>query len=326
MAFHWEHPLEGYRRLTYMMMDADVVAASPATVYRILKAAGCFARWNRSESTKRQGIPAAFAAARALARGHQLRQHLRHVLLPHQRFGWLQPLSRPLGAARINARIRRRDRAAAGPGNVPRRKAADHHRQRPTVHRPRLPSFSPPLGHDPRQNEPLLSAEQWQDRTLARHAQARLPAPNVPLSLEDARRLVEDFVNHYNHERLHSAIGYITPADMLAGRAAEIFAERDRKLEAARERRRSARQLASTAADALQHQTTWAEDRATQRCDPSAVPGVGVKRCAGPPIGASPIPSLQHQCAKPDWHDATVYHWHDALNSLTPKGQNSSSR
>ena len=121
--------------------------------------------------------------------------------------------------------------------------------------------------------------------------------PNVPLSLEDARRLVEDFVNHYNHKRLHSAIGYITPADMLAGRAAEIFAERDRKLEAARERRRSARQLASTAADALQHQTTWAEDRATQRCDPSAVPGVGVKRCAGPPIGALPIPSLQHQCA-----------------------------
>ena len=51
-----EHPLEGYRRLTYMMMDADVVAASPATVYRILKAAGCFARWNRSESAKGKGF------------------------------------------------------------------------------------------------------------------------------------------------------------------------------------------------------------------------------------------------------------------------------
>jgi transposase InsO family protein len=68
--------------------------------------------------------------------------------------------------------------------------------------------------------------------------------PHVPLSLDDARRLVEGFVNHYNHERLHSAIGYITPADKLAGRDAEIFAERDRKLEAARERRRLARQVA----------------------------------------------------------------------------------
>ena len=44
VAFHWEHPLEGYRRLTYMMIDADVVAASAATVYRVLKSAGCFAR------------------------------------------------------------------------------------------------------------------------------------------------------------------------------------------------------------------------------------------------------------------------------------------
>jgi putative transposase len=33
--------------------------------------------------------------------------------------------------------------------------------------------------------------------------------------------------------RLHSAIGYITPADRLAGRHLEIFAERDRKLELA---------------------------------------------------------------------------------------------
>ena len=37
IRFHYEHPLEGYRRLTYMMMDADVVAVSPASVYRVLK-------------------------------------------------------------------------------------------------------------------------------------------------------------------------------------------------------------------------------------------------------------------------------------------------
>ena len=51
-------------------------------------------------------------------------------------------------------------------------------------------------------------------------------------------------MEHYNHVRLHSAIGYVTPADKLAGRDAEIFAARDRKLEAARERRRQARRLA----------------------------------------------------------------------------------
>jgi hypothetical protein len=62
------------------------------------------------------------------------------------------------------------------------------------------------------------------------------------LSLDDARRIVEEFVTHYNAVRLHSAIGYVTPADKLAGRDRVIFAERDRKLEVARGRRRAARE------------------------------------------------------------------------------------
>ena len=66
--------------------------------------------------------------------------------------------------------------------------------------------------------------------------------PNVPLSLEDARQLVERFVDGYNHRRLHSAIGYVTPADRLAGRQQAIFSERDRKLAEARARRARRRQ------------------------------------------------------------------------------------
>ena len=58
--------------------------------------------------------------------------------------------------------------------------------------------------------------------------------PGTPLSLDDARRLVEGYVEHYNNLRLNSAIGYITPKDMLDGRQPEIHAARDRKLEAAR--------------------------------------------------------------------------------------------
>jgi putative transposase len=49
---------------------------------------------------------------------------------------------------------------------------------------------------------------------------------------------VAGFVEHYNNLRLHSAIGYITPRDMLEGRAKTIHEQRDRKLEEARERRR----------------------------------------------------------------------------------------
>ena len=42
--------------------------------------------------------------------------------------------------------------------------------------------------------------------------------PGTPLSLDDALRLVQGYVEHYNNTRLNSAIGYITPKDMLAGR------------------------------------------------------------------------------------------------------------
>ena len=38
--YYRKHPEEGYRRLTYMMLDADVVAASPSSIYRVLKRAG----------------------------------------------------------------------------------------------------------------------------------------------------------------------------------------------------------------------------------------------------------------------------------------------
>jgi putative transposase len=65
--------------------------------------------------------------------------------------------------------------------------------------------------------------------------------PGVPLSLEDAQRLVQGYVDHYNRVRLHSAIGYVTPKDKLEGRDREIFAERDRKLEAARQLRQQRR-------------------------------------------------------------------------------------
>jgi putative transposase len=61
----------------------------------------------------------------------------------------------------------------------------------------------------------------------------------TPLSLEDARRLVAEFVEHYNTVRLHSAVGYVTPADKLAERAEAIWGARRQKLAAADGRRRA---------------------------------------------------------------------------------------
>jgi len=69
--------------------------------------------------------------------------------------------------------------------------------------------------------------------------------PGTPLSLDDVRCLVEGYVDHDNNVRLNSAVGYITPKDMLAGRRREIHAERDRKLEVSRKQRQVRRQQAA---------------------------------------------------------------------------------
>ncbi len=69
--------------------------------------------------------------------------------------------------------------------------------------------------------------------------------PGTPLSLEDAKRLIQQYVDRYNNVRLNSATGYITPKDVLAGRQQEIHAERDRKLEAALQQRQNRRQRAA---------------------------------------------------------------------------------
>lgn len=56
LRYFTEHSLDGYRRLSFMMLDEDVVAVSPATVYRVLKAENLLDRWNPKPSKKGTGF------------------------------------------------------------------------------------------------------------------------------------------------------------------------------------------------------------------------------------------------------------------------------
>jgi putative transposase len=44
IGFHLKDPLEGYRRLTFMMLNADIVAVSPTSVWRVLSQAGLLSK------------------------------------------------------------------------------------------------------------------------------------------------------------------------------------------------------------------------------------------------------------------------------------------
>ncbi len=127
------------------------VAASPATVYRVLAGPAASRGGTGPKRQKAQGFQQPLAAPRALACRHQLRQRLRHVLLPRQRTRWVQPVPGPLGITRIDEGVGRRDHVLQrAREKFPDATAPHHHRQRPPVHRQRFQRVHPALGHDPR--------------------------------------------------------------------------------------------------------------------------------------------------------------------------------
>jgi len=62
VGFHLKNPLDGYRRLTYMMVDADIVAVSPTSVWRVLSQVGLLSKWNGKPSKKGTGFAQPLAA------------------------------------------------------------------------------------------------------------------------------------------------------------------------------------------------------------------------------------------------------------------------
>jgi len=284
LAFYADHPLEGYRRLTYMMMDADVVAASAATVYRVLAAAGCFARWNRTESAKGKGFQQPLAPHEhwhmdiSYVNICGTFYYLVSVLDGCSRFivHWeLRESMREADVEIVLQRAREKFPAAAPriiTDNGPQFIARDFHefiRLCGMTHVRTSPYY-------PQSNGKI---ERWHG-TLKRDCLR----PHVPLSLDDARQLVASFVAHYNHERLHSAIGYVTPADKLVGREQAIFAERDRKLATARERRAQQRRRAA-AVNLLPLSTPGTEKR---------VEGAWGRGASSPPISETSAAQLLH--------------------------------
>jgi|GEM_PF-2387452 len=132
--------------------------------------------------------------------------------------------------------MRRGDYPATRARGVPRVAATDHQRQWPAVHRQGLQGVHSRLRTSPYYPQSHGKIERWH-KSLKTECVRR----QTPLTLEDSRRAVAGFVSHYNTQRLHSAIGYVTPRDKLEGRAETIHTERDRKLATARESRRRRR-------------------------------------------------------------------------------------
>jgi transposase InsO family protein len=241
LAYWNDHPLEGYRRLTYMMMDADIVAVSPSSVYRVLSNAGLLTPWDRIGSKKGTGFE------------QPLKPHEHwHIDISYLNIcGTFYYLCSILdGFSRYVVHWDIRESMTEAEVEIILQRA----KERFPDARPRIISDNGPqfISKDfkefirisgmthvktspyyPQSNGKLERYHKTIKRTCIR--------VRTPLTKVDAIRIVTEFVEQYNGRRLHSAIGYITPQDKLAGKTESILAQRDAKLAAARQARKTLR-------------------------------------------------------------------------------------
>jgi putative transposase len=238
------YPLEGYRRLAFMMLDDDVAAASPATVYRVLKSADRLGRPSPSNERKGKGF-------------HQPSRPHRHWHIDFSHLnvcGTFYHICSILdGYSRYVVHWEIRETMFESDAEIVVQRA----REKFPGETPRIISDNGPqfIAKDFKQfirlcgmthvtTSPYYPQSNGKKERWFGTLKRECIRPGTPLSLEDARRLVAQFVEHYNTVRLHSAIGYVTPADKLLGLEPVIHAQRDRKLEEARQVRQQVRQAA----------------------------------------------------------------------------------
>ena len=244
--FHYDFPLEGYRRLTFMMLDKDIVAVSPSSTYRVLREAGLLNRWKTTPTKKGTGF-------------HQplkIHEHW-HIDISYINIcGTFFYLCSVLdGCSRYIVHWELRETMTEADVEIVLQRGREKH-----------PGVSPRVISD---NGPQFVAKDFKEfirvagmthvRTSPYYPQSNgkierwhgtlkqeCIRSGVLLNLDDARRVVEKYVNYYNTVRLNSAIGYIAPADKMNGRDIKIFRERDQKLEIARQLRKEKRGAAAT--------------------------------------------------------------------------------
>ena len=244
LEYERAYPLEGYRRLAFMMLDDDVAAASPATVYRVLKSADRLGRPSPSNERKGKGF-------------HQPSRPHRHWHIDFSHLnicGTFYHLCSILdGYSRYVVHWEIRQTMLEDDAEIVVQRA----REKFPDENPRIISDNGPqfIAKDFKQfirlcgmthvtTSPYYPQSNGKKERWFGTLKRECIRPGTPLSLEDARRLVARFVEHYNMVRLHSAIGYVTPADKLLGLEPVIHAERDRKLDEARQLRQQMRQAA----------------------------------------------------------------------------------
>jgi transposase InsO family protein len=225
-----------------MMLDADVVAASPSSVYRVLKTEELLGRGAAAPSAKGTGF---VPPTKPHAHWHIDVSYINIAGTFYYLCAVLDGYSRFIVHWEIRAQMQEQDIEII----------LQRARERVPEARPRIISDNGPqfiakdfkvfirlMGMTHVRTSPFYPQSNGKLERWHQSLKRECIRPNSPVSLDDTRRLVETYVRAYNEVRLHSAIGYIAPRDQLLGHAQRIHANRQEQLAAAAAQRATAHQ------------------------------------------------------------------------------------
>lgn len=229
---------DGYRRVAYNMLDLNIAAVHPSSVYRILKKAGLLNKWNTDKSNlkgtgfkqpdyphkhwhldiKYLNFKGTFLFLISVLDGYSryvLHHQVRHTMseydvqLTVQQAKEKFPLAKPRiitdnGSQFISKEFKQFI------------KDAEFTHVKTSINYPKANG----------------KIERFH-RTIGEEC-LRIKSP---VTVDDFRIYIEDYINFYNTKRLHASINYLTPEDYLLGRKQERLVERELKLENAEVKR-----------------------------------------------------------------------------------------
>ncbi len=229
---------DGYRRLTYRMLDEDIVAVSPSSVYRILKDEGLLNQWSTVKtSSKGNGFKQP---------GHP-HQHW-HIDIKYINFlgtflfliSILDGYSRYIVHHEVRANMTEYDVQI-----TVQRAKEKFPDQRPRIISDNGGQF---ISKDFQQFIKFLELTHIKTSVAYPQSNGKLERFHRTIgieclrtksfiTIEDARKIIAKYIEYYNRVRLHSAISYLSPEDFLLGKEKEKIALREEKLSKAAEQR-----------------------------------------------------------------------------------------
>lgn len=232
------HIGEGYRRLTYMMLDENVVAVSPSTVYRVLKANGLLNRWNKVKSkSKKYGFE----------QPNHPHEHW-HIDIKYVNFKgtFLFLIDIIDGYSRFIVNHELRQNMQEYDIQLTLQKALEKF---PGV-RPRIISDNGTQFISKDFTEYLRFVGLNHIKTSVCYPQSNGKIEKFHgtinqecltkssfIDLEDAQNQIQKFIDFYNTKRLHSSLFYLTPEDFLFDRVNQRLKQRELKLKNAKQNR-----------------------------------------------------------------------------------------